>query len=438
MPSIASKSAETLVIRLLAQGAGVATGIVIARTLGPGDKGLFSYVTAVLALLLTVSSGQSAAVSYQYGRLKIASGTVLHALHRAMLVIAASLAIALVIASFALHQPLLLVVAAVFPFALFNQTALAFPLADGNVRMQNIQNLLLTATFFGAAFVALVVFHATLEILFACWIAVYAAIAVRSFCIARRYDGPTDNISTALRRQFVFGAKVTLNQFVATLNYQIDIFIIFAFLGAPALGVYTIAIGIGQMLWHLSQPLASSTFGLVCSGSFARAAELSATCVRHAFTLVGAAAVVLFFIGPPLITAIYGPRFTPAGEVLRWLLPGIIAYCSTPFFGTFFVQQVGKPGIMTLILSVSTLSCALVTIALIHRFGMVAGAIGTSVSYSISLAIAAVYFRRITNVPIHRLFILDRRDVGHYVSAFHGLIARVRALKGGAPVQEVP
>ncbi len=435
MPSIASKSAETLVIRLLAQGAGVATGIVIARTLGPGDKGLFSYVAAVLGLLLTVSSGQSAAVSYQYGRLKIASGTVLHALRRVMLAISAFLAIALIIASFGLHQPLLLVVAAVFPFALFNQTSLAFPLADGNVRMQNVQNLLLTATFFATAFVACVIFHAGLGILFVCWIAVYAAIAIRSFYISRRYDGPADDVAAAVKRQLQFGIKVTLNQLVAALNYQIDIFIVFAFLGAPALGIYTVAIGVGQMLWHLSQPLASSTFGLVCSGSFERAAELTATCVRHAFTVVGAAALILFFAGPPLITAIYGPRFAPAGEVLRWLLPGIIAYCSTPFFGTFLVQQVGKPGVMTLILSVSTLSCAIVTVALIHRFGMVAGAIGTSASYSISLAIAAVYFRRITNVPMHRLFIIDRRDVQHYVSAFHGLIARVRALKAGAPAQ---
>ena len=41
---------------------------------------------------------------------------------------------------------------------------------------------------------------------------------------------------------------------MAFLNFRIDVFIIMFMLGHAALGVYSIGIGIGELLWQLSRP----------------------------------------------------------------------------------------------------------------------------------------------------------------------------------------
>ena len=92
------KSLETFVLRLVSEPVMIVAGVIIARTLGPSGKGTMAYAAMVLALLATISTGQSLAISWQYGRLKLDSRAVYSAMVRffAIVVIPVSLVLAVI------------------------------------------------------------------------------------------------------------------------------------------------------------------------------------------------------------------------------------------------------------------------------------------------------------------------------------------------------
>lgn len=424
MSEIARKSVESFGARILGQAFGVAGAIVIARELGPSGKGIFVYAGTALAMLQMLNSGQSAAIAWQYTRKARQPATLLRAMGAVLAAVTIPLAVVLALVSFAFPgQQALLPVAIALPFAVFVQSSTGFFLADGDVRAINIQQLLIAALSAGIYMPLLIVLHANLEILFAVWIASFAAAAIYTAFKIRRYahmaEGTAGTAGTALiREQLGYAGQVSLNSTVSYLNFRIDVFIIMVLLGQSALGVYSIGIGLGELLWQVSRPMATASFSRIARGTETQAAHATATCMRHSFALVLLGAVVIFFAAPPLIPLVYGPQFAQAGLVARVLLPGIVAYSMMPSLGTFFSQQLGRPRIPLMFSSASTVLCAVMTVIMLPHFGILGGAIATSVSYCIAFSAATIYFIRRTQIPPRRLFTLSRSDLEPYRSMF--------------------
>ncbi len=379
------KTFKTFLLRVLTQLFAIGAGIIIARSLGPAGKGYYTYAAAVLTLLVTLGGGASAAVARQYGRMKVPSGVVYSAMVRYFFIVVVPASAVLVAVALIVHQPVLLAPAFAFPFAYVNQVSIAFSLADGDVNLANIQGLTVAAALTIVAAVLCYGFHLGVTAILTGWIGITAAVCAYSLARIDKYAhnfGCREERNRAFREQTQFGARVTFNQLLALLNYQVDIFIIMALLGHASLGKYSVAVGLGAMMWQLSRPLTVTSYGSITSGSPQEAARMTVLCVRHAIFNVGAACMVLAVLGPWIIRLVYGPAFGASGVVLQVLLPGVIAYCTVPFFSQYFTLQLGKPGINTAVIGGSTLICATITILLIHRFGIVAGAIGTSVSYT--------------------------------------------------------
>ena len=412
---IVAKTMETFLFRMLIQSFGIISGILLARALGPLGKGIFSYADSVLAVLQTLSSGQSAAISWQYAQRKLAAAKVFGATATlGAIVLSVAIAALALWSAFIPSQRVLFAVVFALPFAFVMHWTLAFFLARGNVRVGNIQALILAGGFTASLCAVFWIFHLGLNAVLIAWVGSFAVAAIYSVSMLARSTGIRKPDRGMVREQAVFGAKVTATSLVSLLNFRIDVFIVLFMLGPKALGIYSIAIGLGEMMWQLTRPLALATFGKVASGSKAEAARITATCVRHSFMLMALASVVLFFAGPKLIVLVYGPAFEPAGAVVRYLIPGIIAYSAMPFLAAFFTQNLGRP---TTILATETIAmcvCAIGTVLTVGRFGLVAGAVATSVSYVAALAIVLSLFVRESKLPLRALFTFERDDYRAY------------------------
>ncbi len=316
------------------------------------------------------------------------------------------------------HQTILLAPAIAFPFAYLNQTSVAFTLAEGDVSFANIQGLAMAGALTLVAAILCYGLHLNVGAVLAGWIGVNAAVCVYSLVKIAKYAHAGDAVedrSQAFREQWTFGFRVTINQLLALLNYQIDIFIVLFVLGHAALGKYSIAVGVGMMMWQLSRPLTLTSYGSVTSGTQQQAARITVLCVRHAIFSVGIAAIVLALVGPWLLQLVYGPAFASSGRALQLLLPGIVAYCTVPFFSQYFTLQLGKPGINTAVIAISTIMCGAITLLLIHRYGIFAGAIGTSVSYMTAFVICTIVFCRSARVVPSSLFAFNGSDFQQYL-----------------------
>jgi|SRR5579872_83020 len=417
MSEIAQKSIQTFFARIATQSAGVLTGILLARALGPYGKGLFTYVGTLLSVLQTIGSGQSAAVSWQYGRRKRPSGSVL----RATLVVLAwaTIVISSVLLGIALFVPgqrVLIAVAIAAPFAFLAQIALGFFLADGKVTTCNIQSFITPFGFLAALSATYFLIHGGIATALALWVLAVACSAVYSVVMLRPYfRNAGENYRSLVREQLFFGGRVSANAVVSLLNFRIDVFIVLFMLGAKALGVYSIAIGAGELMWQLSRPLGVSAFRRINSGTTKDAIYITAKCVRHSLLMVSAACVLLYFVAPFGITLVYGKAFAGAVPAVRVLLPGIVAYSMNPFFNGFFTQHRGRPGLPLAISTLSTLICALMTIATIGYLGIVAGALATSVSYTAAFLVNMFLFIRDTGISLKDLFKFGRDDIRPYI-----------------------
>jgi O-antigen/teichoic acid export membrane protein len=420
-----NKSFETLAIQLGSQASAVATSIILARVLGPYGKGVMAYVQTVSALLVTFWSGQSAAISWQYGRLKTPSGAVARAMLRILPI--GVVASALIILAFSRlpNQWPLVIVAASLPFSYFSGAILGFFLADRNVRVVNVQSLISQAGFTLALILVFFVARKGLSAALITWVIVAAASALYTAWKARPYFSQDDTgaAKDLVRPQVIFGLKASSSALVWLLNSRIDVFIIMSFLGLRALGIYSVGLGLAELMWQVRSALVTSAFGRICTDPKAEAAALAAKCTRHTFIVSACLGAIIFVIGPPLITLVYGQPFAAAGAVLRVVLLGTVAYASMPFLGTFFTQQLGKPAIMTVLGTVSMVICAAITIATIHKLGIVAGALGTMLSYLAAFALAAYIFVRETGLPLSKLFVFDAADWREY----RNLLAAIRS-----------
>jgi O-antigen/teichoic acid export membrane protein len=428
----------TMVFQLGGQAASVIVGVALARLLGPAGKGTTAYAMVALSLVTMYFNGQNEAIAYQFGRRRLSIAAV----HRAMFhifAITAPLCMLIMIGiGFGLpSQHALIAAALALPFALYAQFATQFLLVIGRTLTANILALSSTLLYAMVITPLLLWGHAGTREALIVWVgalaagALYAWYSLRPYITGKRQvlrdaeenEEPELELShgEVFKEQFVFMGKAGFSSFASYLNLRIDVFIVSIMLGAAELGVYTLAIATGELMWKVGQAITWSALGRIASETPERSAEMVAKVTRNIFALQFVFALVVFIAAPPLITFVYGPAFNETSTTMRLLLPGLTAYLIEGPIGYFFSVQKGNPTFRLVVQSCSIGICAVVTFLAIPRFSIYGAAVATSVSYLCVVAIMTVLFTRSTNVSVWELFFLQRSDFERYGRLLEGL-----------------
>ncbi len=426
MGEIAKKSVQTFLTRVALQAVSIGGSIVVARMLGASGKGVFTYAYMTLALLLMLN-GQPYAIAWQFTKRSRSPAALLHSMGKVLACVALPAALALAAVGLVLpDQRALIAVAAALPFAMFAQSATGFFLADSDVRSINVQTVVSGIIPILCYTALLLFFHVGLTGLLIAWAAGYVWSAAYTILRLRPYAGQRDGDDSGplIPEQLKYAAQMGLGNAVMFLNSRIDVFIIMFLLGRSALGVYSIGIGIGEMLWQLSRPIATAMFGRIARGTEAESAQATAACMRHSFALVLVTSIPVAALVPLVIPLVYGRAFSGAVIVTELLLPGMVAYSMMGALTTFFSQQLGEPRLPLYFRLASAIICGVVTVLTIPHIGIAGGAIATTVSYLVTFAAAVVHFCRHTKISPKRLFLLSRDDVRPYFALLYGLRAR--------------
>ena len=208
-----------------------------------------------------------------------------------------------------------------------------------------------------------------------------------------------------------------LSAVVSLLHLRLDLAIVVAWHGAAEVGVYSVAVLIGEVLWLLPgalQPLlvySASGRDADAAGGGGQAArdEDSARAVRVGLAATAAAALVLGFIARPLFDLLLPVEFSRSVPALRALLPGIVALAAGAVLAGDFIGR-GVPAWNTRASGVTVVVNVGAGLLLIPAHGAVGAAWASTIAYVVGAAVMVARFRSVSGLPLSRILLTRAGD----------------------------
>jgi O-antigen/teichoic acid export membrane protein len=239
---------------------------------------------------------------------------------------------------------------------------------------------------------------------------IFTVIALAPYLRRAPKDETREHWWTYGRHAISYGWKQHLGAVAAFVNYRVDLFFVNLLISPATAGVYYIAIQLGESMWMISKVVSTVLLPRLAElhDEEQTRLELTPLITRLVFCFTLACAIVVGVLSP-LIVKLWGPDATMAANVLVWLLPGIVMGAATRIIAYDFSAR-GKPiynSYLSIIVMVINVAANLI---LIPRLGIVGGAISTTIAYSVNSVATAVLYRRFSDLPTWKLFVMQPED----------------------------
>jgi len=211
------------------------------------------------------------------------------------------------------------------------------------------------------------------------------------------------------RRFFSYSFVVFITNVIQFFAYRIDYWILNFYHGREQVGLYSLAVKFGQLLWVLPILFASIIFPQVADMSKMGDTRKLLSLVRIANTAALLAGLVAYAIAGFIIPLVAGEAFRPAIIPFHYLLPGILLFSLNIMLAAFFAGK-GRLRINLIASSICFISIVVLDLLLIPKYGNRGAAIATSISYSLSTLYLILKFRVLTPGPLRNIFLARKED----------------------------
>ena len=222
----------------------------------------------------------------------------------------------------------------------------------------------------------------TLTAAVGCWIGSTAVSVVVAVALGIRRTGGFAPVDGALMGEsFRFGGQAWLSQLSGILNFRIALLLTEEILGTAAVGLYSIAVTVAELLFYFPNALAVVTVSRYAAASPAAARRLLVRSMLVVVTVNAVCAVALAIAGGPLIARLFGPSYAESTTALRLLLPGIVIYTPIAVSAWYFNAHLQKPIINLVVAGFSATLNGLLTWLWAPTHGLAGVAAATSTAY---------------------------------------------------------
>ena len=436
--------ARSVILNVVGRVGGLAIGfaasVILARALGPSDRGLLAEMLAVSSLALIVAGiGIPLAVVYYSSRPHASPAALLGN----SLAWTLGLVAVLVPLAWWLHDP---IADAVGHGRGGEVWILAAALVPATFLDWTTHNQIIGALRFGLfnalAIAARVVYLVGIVVLVAVLgFGAGAAIVASILASLAMVIGSLPSILRAGRPRLDgrlmgamlrYGARVQVGSLFQATNARFDVLILQGFRPLADVGYYIVAQTIAELVITLATAFQTSVLPLVARyEGDARQGVTSADSVRHYGILAAVATMVNAAFGTVVILFAFGPSFHPAVAPMLVLLPGIW------FLGVGTVIQGdlggrGRPGLSSALAGVAAVVTVALDFALIPRFGVMGAAVASVIAYFVYGFASLLALSRVSRVSLRDMVVPRRTDFAAYLRLVRSLPARVRRGREGA------
>jgi O-antigen/teichoic acid export membrane protein len=429
--------ARSVTLNVLGTAASMALGFVgsvlLARWLGPSDRGLLALLTSISTLALTLTSfGLPMAVLY-YASLPDRSS---RRLLGTTLVYGVLLAVVLTPLAWVFRRDLAdafarggggwswVLAAALVPLTFVDWTTHNQLLGKLRFGLYNVLGIV------GKAATLVLIVALVVRSGFGVAGALIAAAAGSIVMIAGSLPPLLADGRPAFDRRLLatmgrYGARAQVGVIFSTLNYRLDVVILQFFRPLSEVGFYVVAQVIAELVLVLERAFQSSVIPLVAGSEGESRERTTILAVRNHGILALAACVFNVGFGTLLILVAYGKAYQPALVPMLIILPGIW-FLGTGSVVTSDLRGRGRPGIPSIVSAVTLIVTVALDFALIPSFGVRGAAAASLVAYTFYGVASLVVLSRISGVPVRTLIRPTGADLAAYRTAARALAGRMR------------
>lgn len=401
--------------------------IIIARSLGPEGKGIYTIAFLVPTLLITFTDiGIGPASIFHIGRKKYSPKKVFGAdiIFSGFLSIVCIL-IGLVLIFFwgsqifpGVARGYLLLSLLVIPFRFFSGFITDILLATHKIKKYNLVAMIQNFVFLASVVITMIAIH--LNVL---WVLLLQIFSIFISCIFLFYwtfketNGINFKPGKKIFKDFIlYGLPIYLISISWFLHLRIDTLLVNKFLLPAAVGVYSIAVGLAEKISSVAQSAGTILFPKICSEidekkDFIK--HFTPLACRNIIFITILMSVFLFFIAPWLVVFLYSAKFAGAILPLRILLIGMISVAGSKIIASDLSgRRVLKPRVI--IGFISVLINILLNLFLIPHFGIKGAAFATSISYTILFLLTILVYIRHSKNSIWSLLFIKKSDFKYY------------------------
>jgi|LGVF01.1.fsa_nt_gb O-antigen/teichoic acid export membrane protein len=214
---------------------------------------------------------------------------------------------------------------------------------------------------------------------------------VATYCIKEHLINWPKPSFQFFRKHFCYGFRIYVATLLMYLVLKIDTFMVNAYMGEEAVGYYSLAVGLIDMIYML--PVVVGTI------LFPKLSAMKSSSERWGFTLkiLKCTAVIMFLgciligmIAQFLIEGLYGSIFLPSVTPFICLLPAIYALSLNTILMNYLASQ-GAPNITFISPAIAVITNVLLNWILIPQYGLIGASIASIISYMFMLTIALCY-----------------------------------------------
>jgi len=225
-----------------------------------------------------------------------------------------------------------------------------------------------------------------------------------------------------------YSVQSYLGNILAFFNYRADLFLINIFEGPTAVGVYSIASGLSERLWLVSQTASTVLLPRVSASEDPEwEKRFTPLVTRTVLLIVLPAALVLGGLAHPLVKILYSDAFLGAVRPLQILLIGIVASSLSGILAHDIAGR-GYPLLNTYTSALSLVVNVGLNLVLIPRWHIAGAAVASAASYTVLLLAKLIIYRHLSGNSWKEVMLSRKDDWRLYRETIAKILGYVRGL----------
>ena len=412
--SLLHNAGKVLSSNLIRTLIGIASGVLLARYLGPdqrGQLGALMVVPSMLVSLLNLGIRQS--VVRELGKQDFPAKHIV----RTVVVMSFWLSVVavavgfLVFSVFYATEPLLFILLAtsVTPAILTTSLFSGIMLANNSIGVYSRIRVYPQTLQFAGVLILVVLF--AFKITGALVAQVVAHYLVACYAMLWLMGQSKDNGGFRFdiaRRLTSVGLVYAIALFSLALNYRVDIILLRHYSTMSQIGQYTIGVGLAEQLWQIP-----AAIGVLLFAKSSRRGdndiEFVARVLRLNLLVALGLSGLLFAFSQYLVPFIYGPDYAESVRVVRTIIPGIFIFTIFKILHSDLAGR-GKPQVALFVMIPAVLLNIILNIVLIPSHGAQGAALASSISYFFGAVLFLICYKNSVGVTLQTLFAFKSAD----------------------------